>query len=55
MNNFISQLTSTLHGLAVCAFLAVRLAGVSLAGWSLWWILMPEVPLLGIIVKKWGL
>ena len=37
------------------SFLAIKLAGTSLASWSWWWVLMPIVPLLGLVVDKIGL
>lgn len=49
------QLVGYIHGLALAAFLAIHFGGTSLTGWSLWWVLMPEVPLLAIVVKHYGL
>lgn len=36
-------------------FIAVKLAGTSLAGWSWWWLLMPAVPDLSLVVMRLGL
>lgn len=36
-------------------FIAIKLAGSSLATWSWWWLLMPIVPILGLVVKHFGL
>lgn len=44
-----------LKGLAFWTFIAIKLVGVSLVGWSWWWLLLPEVPLIGIIVQRMGL
>ena len=36
-------------------FIAIKLAGTSLAGWSWWWLLLPIVPVLSLVVKRIGL
>lgn len=36
-------------------FIAVKLAGTSLATWSWWWMLMPIVPIFGLLVARLGL
>ena len=41
--------------LTLWSFIAVKLGGASLAGWSWWWLLAPAVPLLGILVGRLGL
>jgi len=40
---------------AFWAFIAIKLAGTSLAAWSWWWLLMPPVPLIGMWVARSGL
>ncbi len=44
-----------LGGLCFWGFIAVKLAGTSLAAWSWWWLLMPIVPIFGLIVERVGL
>ncbi len=41
--------------LILWAFVAVKVAGTSLAAWSWWWVFLPIVPLLGLLVAKAGL
>lgn len=36
-------------------FIAVKLAGTSLATWSWWWLLMPLVPTVAFVLDKLGL
>ncbi len=36
-------------------FVAVKVGGVSFAAWSWWWLLMPIVPDLSLIVKHFNL
>jgi hypothetical protein len=45
----------SLFGLWWCIFVAIKLAGHSLAAWSWWWTILPIVPLLGLIVQRFGL
>lgn len=44
-----------LHWSVFSLFVAVKVGGVSLATWSWWWILLPLVPVLGIVVQRFGL
>lgn len=46
---------SFVHSTALAFFVAVKVAGVSFAAWSWWWLLMPEVPALGLLVARWNL
>lgn len=36
-------------------FVAVKVAGTSFALWSWWWLLLPLIPVLSLLVKHWGL
>jgi hypothetical protein len=47
--------TASIHHVVFTAFVAIKLAGTTLAAWSWWWLLMPLVPLLGAIVQRVGL
>lgn len=42
---------------SVCfwGFIAIKVGGTSLAAWSWWWLLMTPVPVLSLLVTKWGL
>lgn len=44
-----------LNGLVTAFFIAVKVGGTALAAWSWWWLLMPLVPVLSLLVKAWGL
>lgn len=37
------------------AFIAIKVAGTSLASWSWWWLLMPVIPVIGLFVQRMGL
>jgi len=52
MKHLVPFLTYTLP---MGLFVATKVGGVSLAAWSWWWLLMPIVPCLGIVVQKAGL
>lgn len=41
--------------LCLLTFIAIKLAGTTLAAWSWWWILLPPVPLIGAVVVHLGL
>jgi hypothetical protein len=49
------KVLETIGGLSFWGFIAIKLAGTSLAAWSWWWLLMPVVPIMGMIVPKLGL
>ncbi len=36
-------------------FIGIKLFGTSLATWSWWWILLPLIPLLSLLILKLGL
>ena len=42
-------------GLCFWSFIAIKVAGSSLAAWSWWWLLMPVVPVLSLLVVRMGL
>jgi hypothetical protein len=44
-----------IHNIALAFFVAIKVAGMTFAAWSWWWLLMPEVPVASIFVQKWGL
>lgn len=49
---------SVLQGLwavAFWAFIAIKVAGTSFAAWSWWWLLLPVVPLMSLVVVRMGL
>lgn len=37
------------------AFVAIKVAGTSLAAWSWWWLIVPIVPILGLLVERFSL
>ena len=47
--------TTLLWMLTFWGFVAVKIAGTSLAAWSWWWILLPIVPMLSLLVVRLGL
>ncbi len=49
------RLVQFLWALCLLTFMAIKLAGTSLAAWSWWWILLPPVPLIGALVVRLGL
>jgi hypothetical protein len=56
---FLKTLSKTFYGIvypiAFWAFLAIKVGGVSFTAWSWLWVLLPPVPLIGLLVKHWGL
>ena len=42
-------------GLWLLMFIIIKVGGTSLASWSWWWVLLPIVPDLVLILKKAGL
>lgn len=53
-----SEESTTIHiggGLFFVLFVAIKLAGHSLAAWSWWWMLLPIVPLVGLLIQRFGL
>lgn len=53
--DIMDRLIQFLWGLCLLTFIAIKLAGTSLAAWSWWWILLPPVPLIGAVVVRLGL
>lgn len=51
MKHVLAILTS----LMFWTFIAVKVAGTSLAAWSWWWLLMTPVPVISLFVKHFGL
>ena len=49
------KILQLLAALCFWSFIAIKVAGSSLALWSWWWILVPVVPVLGLIVERAGL
>lgn len=49
------KLISLLWALSFWAFIAIKVAGTSLADWSWWWIFIPIVPIFGYAVQRFGL
>ena len=45
----------SLWAIAFWVFVAIKLAGTSLAGWSWWWVLLPMIPDLSMLVKRFAL
>ncbi len=43
------------YALLFAFFIAVKIAGTTFALWSWWWLLMPLVPVLSLLVTRWGL
>jgi hypothetical protein len=42
-------------GLMFWGFIVVKAWGTSFALWSWWWMLIPIVPWMGLLVERWGL
>jgi hypothetical protein len=53
--DIMGRLVQFLWALCLLTFMAIKLAGTSLAAWSWWWILLPPVPLIGALVVRLGL
>lgn len=51
----VSYTPSWLAALPFWAFIVVKVAGTSFAAWSWWWVLLPIVPWIGLVVKHFGL
>jgi hypothetical protein len=49
------QIGTTIHQLSFWAFIAIKLAGTSLATWSWWWLLLPPVPCISLLVTAYRL
>lgn len=49
------EVTVSFGGLWFVLFIAIKLAGTSLAAWSWWWIFLPIIPILALVVQKMGL
>ena len=49
------RLMQFLWAICLLVFIAVKVAGTTLATWSWWWILLPPVPLIGALVVYLGL
>jgi hypothetical protein len=47
--------TMSWWGLSLLLFVAIKLAGHVLAAWSWLWVIVPIVPLLGLLVERVGL
>lgn len=49
------HLTQTIAVICFWSFIAIKLAGTSLALWSWWWILLSPVPLISLLVQHFRL
>ncbi len=47
------KLLSAVYGLAFPVFIAAKLVGPC-AAWTWWWLLMPIVPVLGEIIRRFA-
>lgn len=50
-----SHIITFIWGLVFWSFITIKIAGTSLAAWSWWWVLLPIVPMLSLVVKALGL
>lgn len=48
-------LVSFLWCITFWGFVTIKFVGTSLAGWSWWWVLVPIVPIFGLLVQRGGL
>ena len=48
-------MSKAIWGLIFWAFVIIKVAGTALASWSWWWILLPVVPVLSLVLQKVGL
>ncbi len=53
--SFFGGLGSLLGGASFVCFIAIKVAGSSLAAWSWWWLLMTPVPVVALLLEKAGL
>ena len=53
--DFWDRLLQFLWAISLLVFVAIKIAGTSLATWSWWWILVPPIPLIGAVVVYLGL
>lgn len=53
--DIMSRLGRFLWVLCFLIFIAIKVAGTTLAAWSWWWLLLPPVPLIGAVVVHLGL
>ncbi len=44
-----------LYGFWLLVFLVIKVGGTALASWSWWWVLLPIVPVLVLILTRVGL
>lgn len=51
MSDSVREVGLTVGGLVFAAFVAGKVAGIYLATWSWWWLLMPVVPVIAAVVK----
>jgi hypothetical protein len=51
----VKHVPTILWSLSFWAFVAIKVAGTSLAAWSWWWILIPPIPVVGLFVARYGL
>ena len=49
------KLVTAFWCLVFWSFIAIKVAGTSLAAWSWWWMLLPVIPIFGLFVKHFGL
>lgn len=40
--------------LSVWVFLAIKVAGTAFAAWSWWWLLLPPIPVMALVLAKLG-
>lgn len=50
-----NQVLSAVWAVAFWAFIIIKMMGAALASWSWWWIILPQVPTIYLVVAKAGL
>ena len=50
-----SHTVSWLWTLVFWLFVVIKMMGTALASWSWWWLFLPIVPVLSLVVKHFGL
>ena len=54
MTKFVAGFFQFLWAASLLGFIAIKVGGVTFAAWSWWWILLPQIPVLAEIAKRFG-
>lgn len=50
-----TRINLTIGSLFFWGFVVIKVSGTSFAAWSWWWMFLPVVPVLGLVVKHFRL